>query len=189
MFNFFIALFNSSNKRKGFTLIELLVVIAIIGILATALIATIDPFEQIKKANDANMKELATEFNDANTRYYSDQNALPWWSAAQNGSNCYTGGNTLTTVALSSLVACLNVYVTAGELKAGFTNSSYLSTIFATNPDPFTGNLTDTGTCFLPTSKAEQRDINTKYNQNGSLAPAGSCKSQGGANSCYWCTQ
>ena len=34
--------------QKGFTLIELLVVIGILGILATSLIATIDPFEQLR---------------------------------------------------------------------------------------------------------------------------------------------
>ena len=37
------------NLRKGFTMIELLVVIAVIGILAVALLATLNPLEQIRK--------------------------------------------------------------------------------------------------------------------------------------------
>ena len=38
--------------KKGFTLIELLIVIAILGILAIALLATLDPFEQLRKSRD-----------------------------------------------------------------------------------------------------------------------------------------
>ena len=37
-------------QNKGFTLIELLIVIALLGALAVGLLATIDPFEQLKKA-------------------------------------------------------------------------------------------------------------------------------------------
>ena len=47
------------SNKAGFTLIELLVVIGILGILAAALVATIDPFEQLKKADDAKIKNIA----------------------------------------------------------------------------------------------------------------------------------
>ena len=66
------------KRDSGFTLIELLVVIGILGVLAAALIATIDPFEQIKKAQDSNTKNAAVEFNDALLRYYATHNAFPW---------------------------------------------------------------------------------------------------------------
>jgi prepilin-type N-terminal cleavage/methylation domain-containing protein len=57
------------KTQAGFTLIELLVVIGILGILAAALIATIDPFEQLKKANDSSVKNVAVEFVNSNIRY------------------------------------------------------------------------------------------------------------------------
>jgi len=182
-------LLNNLKKDSGFTLIELLVVIAILGLLATALIATIDPFEQIKKANDTNMQDIATEVVEANVRYYATHNALPWFTVKAGGQNCYTGGNTLTTVSLTNLANCMNDYVTEGELKQGFLSNAYINYVVLTNPSSLTGNATDTAACFLPTSKSEQKDPNTKYNENGSLAPANSCLSVGGANQCYWCTQ
>ena len=40
---------NTVRIQKGFTLIELLIVIALLGSLAVGLLATIDPFEQLKK--------------------------------------------------------------------------------------------------------------------------------------------
>jgi len=55
------------------------------GILAAALIATIDPFEQLNKAQDANVKNTLTEFINANIRYYTTHSALPWNDA--NNSN------------------------------------------------------------------------------------------------------
>jgi prepilin-type N-terminal cleavage/methylation domain-containing protein len=69
---------NLFKSSKGFTLIELLVVIGILGVLAAALVATIDPFEQLKKATDANVKNTAVEFIDANIRYFTTHNAMPW---------------------------------------------------------------------------------------------------------------
>src|SRR6185503_6667683 len=77
-----------TQSSKGFTLIELLVVIGILGILATALVATIDPFEQLKKADDANVKNTAVEFTDANIRFYTTHNALAWGMTDSDGTAC-----------------------------------------------------------------------------------------------------
>src|SRR5260221_10989419 len=79
------------SASKGFTLIELLVVIGILGILASALVATIDPFEQLNKAQDANIKNVAVEFLNANIRYYTTHNAMPWDSVPNNGADCLSG--------------------------------------------------------------------------------------------------
>ncbi|EKD87098.1 MAG: hypothetical protein ACD_37C00044G0003, partial [uncultured bacterium] len=47
-------LFGSSES--GFTLIELLIVITILGILATAVLAAINPLEQISRGRDTGSK-------------------------------------------------------------------------------------------------------------------------------------
>lgn len=172
---------------SGFTLIELLIVIAILGVLAAALMATIDPFEQIKKSSDSRVKELTGQFLEANIRYYANHNALPWYSVANGGANCYTGGNTLSAVTLNNLTTCLQTLASDGELKQSVTNSTDLSLVTVTNPNPQTSNATDSIVCFKPQSKAQQKDPNTKYNQDGTNAV--NCKSQGGAASCYWCAQ
>jgi prepilin-type N-terminal cleavage/methylation domain-containing protein len=174
-------------SSKGFTLIELLIVIGILGILAAALVATIDPFEQLKKAQDSDMKNLATEFLNANIRYYANHNGLVWYASANGGAGCYTGGTTLQTVSLNNLTTCLQALVADGELKQGFLNSNNLSSVTATNPNPQTSNATDTIVCFLPQSKSQRKDSNAKYNQNGSNAA--NCISQGGTAACYWCAQ
>src|SRR5450830_1024428 len=66
------------QSKKGFTLIELLVVIGILGILAAALVATIDPVEQLNKATDANVKNTVVEYITANIRYFTTHQAMPW---------------------------------------------------------------------------------------------------------------
>lgn len=176
-----------SAKKKGFTLIELLVVLGILGILAAALLAAINPVEQLKKAQDTSLKNLSSQFISASVQYYSQHNALPWWSSANGGANCYSGGTTLNSVPLSNLTGCITAFVSDGELKQSFLNSTNLNQAIVTNPNPQTGNASDVITCFQPQSASQQTDANTKYNQNGSAAT--SCKSQGGANSCYWCAQ
>ena len=175
------------SAHKGFTLIELLIVIAILGVLAAALIATVDPFEQIKKGRDVRVKELASQYIEANVRYYSGHNALPWHSVANGGANCYTGGNSLSAVNLNSVANCTTVLISDGELKQSFTGSTDLSSVTVTNPNPQTGNTSDLIVCFLPQSKSQQKEANTKFNQDGSNAT--NCKSQGGTANCYWCTQ
>jgi prepilin-type N-terminal cleavage/methylation domain-containing protein len=172
---------------KGFTLIELLVVLGILGILAAALLATINPVEQLNKASDTSLKNLAAQFVSANVRYYSVKSAMPWNSVATGGEACYNAGTTLASVRLSSLSTCVNALVTSGELKQSFVNSSNLNNAFVTNPNPQTGNAADTIVCFQPRSEAQQRDANTRYTQAGAIGA--SCKSQGGTNNCYWCAQ
>ena len=176
-----------SKYKKGFTLIELLVVLGILGILAAALLAAINPVEQLKKAQDTSIKDLASNFVDASVEYYSTHNALPWFSAANGGTNCYAGGNTLSGIAVSSLANCVTNFVSEGDLKASFTGSSNQSQIYVTNPNPQTGNASDVIVCFQPQSQSQQLDATTKYTQTGGAGA--SCKSQGGNTACYWCAQ
>ncbi|HSX09776.1 MAG TPA: prepilin-type N-terminal cleavage/methylation domain-containing protein [Candidatus Saccharimonadales bacterium] len=180
-----------TSYTKGFTLIELLVVLGILGILAAALLAAINPVEQLNKANDASIKEAASQFVTANTSYYSTHNAFPWFTVANGGANCYASGNVLgngttTTVTLTALSGCVTSLVTAGELKSSFQNlnTSIQNQIDVNEPG---GVSSDLSVCFQPKSQSQQLDPNTKYNQYGGAG--NSCKSQNGTNNCYWCAQ
>lgn len=180
--------FKSLKTNSGFTLIELLVVIGILGILAAALIATIDPFEQLRKANDANVKNTAVEFVDANIRYYTTHNVLPW---SNTNAPLACQGSPVLSAQMSGpqMLACLggpgiaNTIIGDGELKSGFTTvTSILSSILVT------GSSNAVTACFQPASKSQQADANTKYSATGTITSG--CISQGGTiSSCYWCSE
>ncbi len=174
------------NHTAGFTLMELLIVIGILGVLAATLLATIDPFEQIKKSIDASLKETSTEFFNANVRYFTAHNALPWHTVANGGAFCYTTA-TPTSAQISTMGTCITALISDGELKGSFSSSSNLSLMLLTSPNPLTTQTSDLVVCFKPQSKAEQRDGGTKYAINGALGTG--CKSAGGATDCYWCAQ
>ncbi len=197
-FNFLPAL----KGKRGFTLIELLVVIGILGILAAALVATIDPFEQLKKAQDANVKNVLVEFNDAVIRYYADHNAYPWDATANGGGGCNNatqpvskgsgvgGLNLGTDVGSGNQIAagsCVGVLLGDNELKQSFwTDLADLSKIYITYDS---GDNLVIG-CFYPQSKASQTDTNTQYDQDGGTDSNKNCNQPNNAqNGCYWCTR
>ena len=156
--------FKSFKKNAGFTLIELLVVIGILGILAAALIATIDPFEQLKKAQDANVKNTTVEFVNANVRYYSTNNVI--------STACIS--STLTGLAAAN--PCLATLIADGELKTAFVNATNVFTNVS-----YIGGTSSMTACFLPQSKSQKREPNTKYTATG----APTCPPASGT--CYWC--
>lgn len=193
---FFSAQFlRKSNSSKGFTLIELLVVIGILGILATALVATIDPFEQLKKADDANVKNTAVEYVDSNIRFYTTHNTLPWGMTDADGTACAAAvgaatGPTATIVlgAANITSSCLAELINDGELKGAFTSAAgVLSAI------TFVGGTNSVTACFIPQSRSQKNDANTKYKWSGSIntgftVAANQCPSVS-ATDCYWCAQ
>lgn len=183
-------LFKSFKNNAGFTLIELLVVIGILGILAAALIATIDPFEQLNKAQDANAKNTLVEFIDANIRYYTTHSALPWNDTANaNSSGCVAnaasilaGGMTLSDPAMTSNAGCINALIGDGELKSSFTTAAnILGKIYVKGSD------TDVTACFAPISKGQRNASDTTWNQNGDASQNGCPNATSG--SCYWCSK
>ena len=76
------------NKlSRGFTLFEILIVVVIIGILATVLVAAIDPLESIRKTNDTGMITVLTNVQNAFATYGANEGVMPWDDGSADG-NC-----------------------------------------------------------------------------------------------------
>ena len=71
-------------RQAGFTMIELLVVIAVLGVLATAVLAAINPIEQINKGRDTGHRSDAEQLLSAVDRYYALHELFPWNDHAYN---------------------------------------------------------------------------------------------------------
>lgn len=65
-------------QKAGFTMIELLVVIAVIGVLAVAVLSSINPIEQINKGRDTRTRSDAAQLINATDRYFSIHEMYPW---------------------------------------------------------------------------------------------------------------
>lgn len=72
---------NTNMRMKGFTLIELIIALAILGVLAAALITLLNPFEQVRKSNDAKRKTALEQMQRALEMYYQDYGRYPASSA------------------------------------------------------------------------------------------------------------
>lgn len=175
---------NNSARSKGFTLIELLIVIALLGALAVGLLATIDPFEQLKKGRDTSQRNTVSELYNAFLRYYSIKGYFPWNSS---GTPIATSGQVA-----SDFGSSISSLIQVGELKDRFIDlagSGNLNLIYI-NADT-TG--TQMAVCFMPESKSFQGDANTIYNSAGLTTAVGygtSCSGGGGtALNCFYCIQ
>lgn len=163
--------------RQGFTLIELLIVIALLGALAVGLLATIDPFEQLKKGRDTSLRNTTAEFYNANLRYYATKGQFPWGT-----------GSTFTASGVDTMGSAITDLVSAGELKNRFMDlagTGNLAKVLVTSTAP-----EHMATCFKPESKSFQIDPNTVYSSDGAAVASG-CKSQTsvGGTDCYFCVQ
>lgn len=165
--------------KKGFTLIELLIVIALLGALAVGLIGALDPFEQLKKGTDTGRRDLVSQVQTAIIRYYSTKNLMPWTGSDPNK----------TDLATAPMAGAITAMVTAGELSSNFTTvqAGNLTKIWVTGTGLDPTAAPTAIVCYKPDSKSFQVDPNTKFNQDGSTATAGTCLSGGGTTACYWC--
>lgn len=184
-----------SSLSKGFTLIELLVVIGILGILAAALVATIDPFEQLKKADDSKIKNIAVEFQTANVRYYTTHGAFPWNDLNNTNTDCtgITWGGAVQLDQDPGMLDCID-----GSTGSSLTGEGELKKAFATNLTDLnkvsitwdSSDATNLIVCFSPTSKSQKAAPDTRYNQDGSDADPANCpKATAPDGTCYWCTR
>ncbi len=65
-------------QKFGFTMIELLIVIAVLGILAVAVLASINPIEQINRGRDTGSRSDSEQLISAIDRYYAAKGYYPW---------------------------------------------------------------------------------------------------------------
>lgn len=163
---------------KGFTLIELLIVIALLGALAVGLLATIDPFEQLKKGRDTSLRNTTAEFYNANLRSYATKGNFVWGT-----------GTTFTARPVNSMGSEVTDLINAGELKARFVDlagTGNLAKIYVTST-----SSEHIAVCFKPESKSFQEDPVTLFASDGQTS-ATTCKSQTGGTGgidCYYCVQ
>lgn len=221
MKNLFKKLKKLLKQKKGFTLIELLVVIGILGILAAALVATIDPFEQLNKAQDANIKNVMVEYLDANIRYYATHNDYPWGAGVaactpevvnngmtdtggtgQEASSPYKmplcSGGTPSTGVGCTVTSCIPPLISDRELEASFVTAVgslskiYVSYYGSNGGNAGTSNANTLVACFLPVSQSGLKDVNTRYNidgSNGTNCPSFPSGTGNHTGVCYWCTR
>jgi prepilin-type N-terminal cleavage/methylation domain-containing protein len=182
---------NKSTLRKnyGFTLIELLIVIALLGALAVGLLATVDPFEQLKKGQDTSIRNTTAEIYNAAIRYYAIRNSFPW---TEGGTLTNITGTRLSDTTMTSGGGYLDAIISAGELKpefiqlaAGNLDSIYLT---STNDGSIQQNV---AVCFQPQSKSFMNDKNSKF--SASAVIEGNCigvnPGSAGASGCFWCVK
>jgi len=140
------------RKIKGFTMIELLIVIAVLGILAVAVLAAINPIEQINRSKDTGTRSDAEQLLSAIDRFYTSRGYYPWQNAPDDGNE---GALNSSLANVKQLNAVLNNLVTAtGELKESFKKrivANDYNTLYLYNR----GTQGDsTYACFIPKSKA-----------------------------------
>ncbi|HCC84939.1 MAG TPA: hypothetical protein DEP87_04640, partial [Candidatus Pacebacteria bacterium] len=75
------------RRQAGFTMIELLIVISILGILAVAVLAAINPIEQINRGRDTGSRSDAEQALSAIDRYYAFNGYYPWQTGAGDTAN------------------------------------------------------------------------------------------------------
>jgi len=128
--------FTKRATQAGFTMIELLVVIAILGILAVAVLAAINPLEQIKRGSDTALKSDAEQLINAVDRFLAFANYYPWdfagatstaiagmqritptWVVTSSGGQTCPVLSILSDGKLTTGVACNSVFPASGELK------------------------------------------------------------------------
>jgi prepilin-type N-terminal cleavage/methylation domain-containing protein len=146
-------------KSAGFTMIELLIAMGILSVLAVAVLAAIDPVEQLNKSRDTGARSDAKQLVDAVERYYAVREMFPW-----NG-NYAQAPDPFSAVGTAIGTDVVDPLVTAGELKSTFPTkvSRYYNAPYDMSFDKPVDGLPSV--CFTPTSKTfkEQADPLTGF--------------------------
>src|SRR4030042_2965739 len=122
-------------KQKGFTLVEILIVIALLGILATAVLAAINPLEQANRARDTRMRSDASQLLAATDRYFVAQSEFPWqtvdpvtYDASDDAVNFTSGKLAIIGLCASGAGGCNadGVLISNNELKTEFGKRDFI---------------------------------------------------------------
>lgn len=165
-------------NRKGFTLVELLIVIALLGVLATAVLAAINPIEQINRSRDARMKSDSSQLLAAIDRYYASIQHFPWYDSDGDGTVDYedteaygfisaqdpSAGICATAPTSAGCPTSLGLLISNNELKTEFTKRDFMrdgrgetDQIYLAKSDTTTsGVAASVYACYVPKSKSEQ---------------------------------
>lgn len=160
-------------KKLGFTMIELLVVIAVIGILAVALLSTLNPLEQIRKGRDTRTRADMSQLIGAIERYNASLGYFPWQSSEGqdlaatgadinfvkiNGTTAITGC-TVTGGTSCTIDQALDTLTTTSEVKSSFvdriTGATYSASYLYYNDESTGGSVV---ACFTPESQSFQKE-------------------------------
>ncbi len=176
--------------KLGFTLIELLIVIALLGALAVALLAALDPLEQIRKGTDTGVRNTVAEIHGGAIRYsalkggvlpFSTTGTIPW-TLIGSGTNMSPEGSTF-----------IQNIVDAGELKSDFTKlaGTQLDRIYITGLNGSSDYKVSV--CYAPQAKSFKLDANTKFGSaNGEVVETTDCPNAAGSGTsgvCLWCVR
>jgi len=159
---------------KGFTLVELLIVIALLGVIATIVIAAINPIEQANRARDSQFKSDSSQLLSAVERYYVANQYYPWVTngvasndTAYGFKNAADGQLGICSYIVGTGVTDCNsdgILITALELKSGFRTRNFISNSAQNKAELrlFVGKAASTaGTsspyaCYIPMSKSNR---------------------------------
>ena len=174
-------------RKAGFTLVELLIVIALIGVLAVAVLAAINPLEQLNRARDTGMESDASQLLAAIDRYYATQEKFPWVLAPVGTS---TANNDAEFGFVSAKDAGVGICGDAGctidgallgqyELKSEFRNRKFIKATAEGDllyVSKASGGSKSVYACWIPTSKAKRTqavtEISTGSSIRGTCTPA-----------------
>lgn len=176
------------GSTAGFTMIELLIVISILGILAVAVLAAINPIEQINRGRDTGSRSDAEQALSAIDRFYAFNGYYPWQTGA---------GDTAATVGLRALpwvsfsgnaIVDNNGCKISGKLSTPPTGAgalcvgadelktTFITRVMATTYNPlfiYNGGLQGDSTyvCFMPQSKAFHDEAKKRCGTAGAGMP------------------
>lgn len=105
------------KKIRGFTMIELLIVIAVLGVLAIAVLAAINPIEQINRGRDTGNRSDAEQLLSAVDRYNASQMVWPWQDASDEPAAVAWTRVTTTTPAGSTCAMLSNLRYDASDVS------------------------------------------------------------------------
>jgi prepilin-type N-terminal cleavage/methylation domain-containing protein len=123
-------------RKLGFTMIELLIVIAVLGILAVAVLAAINPIEQINRGRDTGSRSDAEQLISAVDRFYASKGYYPWVTSASSANEAlaWTKVDAITTWVDDATPTPANVLdkLAGGTGGTGELKSSFVDRIVAT---------------------------------------------------------